>query len=337
MVLDPDGWIQPGQTHCIPFWLNEGDITVNVVLLTPAPFAMLSSLETPDGDVITPATAGVTPALTFGGGSAVAYYRTTLPVPTGSGIAHAGKWHAVLQVDRELYQRYLATLDNYPERYTQATAHGVRYSLSAHAYSTLRMHARVHQSSFEPGAVLTLRAQLTEYGLPVYHRATVRAELVRPDESTTILTLSEGDPGVFEVTMAAAAAGVYRFRVMAEGSTMRGRPFTREQLLTGTVWHGGDEPPPSRQNDPNRGHDRLCRFIACLLKQKELVERLERKGVDIEVLLRCVREFCVKRPPEGTRRPSVFEARLAQVVPDPRILQRVIQVLRDSEDDCCFD
>ena len=118
---------------------------------------------------------------------------------------------------------------------------------------------------------------------------------------------------------------------------MRGRPFTREQLLTGAVWHGGDEPPPSRQNDPNRGHDRLCRFIACLLKQKELVERLERKGVDIKALLRCVREFCAKRTPEGTRRPNSIEARLAQVVLDPRMLQLVVQVLRDSEDDCCSD
>ncbi len=199
------------------------------------------------------------------------------------------------------------------------------------------MHARVHQSSFEPGAELTLRARLTEYGLPVSHRATVRAELVRPDESMATLTLSEEDPGVFEATIAAAATGVYRFRVMAEGKTMRGRRFTREQLLTGVVWHGGDQPPPSRYDDPNRGHDRLCRFIDCLMKQKGLVESLKRKGVDIEALLRCVRTFCAKRSPEGPSKPKSLEKRLAAVVRDPKMLQRVVQVMRESDDGGCSD
>ena len=153
----------------------------------------------------------------------------------------------------------------------------------------------------------------------------------------TTLTLSEGDPGVFEAAIAAAAGGVYRFRVMAEGSTMRGRPFTREQLLTGVVWHGGDQPPPSRHDDPNRGHDRLCRFIDCLMKHKGLVESLKRKGVDIEALLRCVRTFCAKRSPEEPSKPKSLEKRLAAVVRDPKMLQRVVQVLRESDDGGCSD
>ena len=118
---------------------------------------------------------------------------------------------------------------------------------------------------------------------------------------------------------------------------MRARPFTREQLLTGVVWHGGDQPPPSRHDDPNRGHDRLCRFIECLTNQKGLLECLKRKDVDIEELLRCVRTFCAKRPPEGTGKPNSLEARLALVVRDPQILQSVVQIMRDSDDSGCSD
>ena len=118
---------------------------------------------------------------------------------------------------------------------------------------------------------------------------------------------------------------------------MRGRRFTREQLLTGVTWHGGDRTPPSRRDDPNRGHERLCRLIDCLMRQKGLVERLKSEGVDIEALLRCVRTFCAKRPPEGTRKPISLEARLALVVRDPQMRRRVVQVLRESDDSGCSD
>src|SRR2546430_3900597 len=47
------------------------------------------------------------------------------------------------------------------------------------------------QTSFEPGATMTLRASLAEYGLPVENRASVRTELRRPDNTTTMLTRSE--------------------------------------------------------------------------------------------------------------------------------------------------
>jgi hypothetical protein len=38
--------------------------------------------------------------------------------------------------------------------------------------------------------------------------------------------------------------GVYRFRLVASGITMRGAPFTREQLVSGAVVPGGDQPFP---------------------------------------------------------------------------------------------
>jgi hypothetical protein len=79
---------------------------------------------------------------------------------------------------------------------------------------------------------------LTEYGVPIARRATCRAELVRPDNTVTTLAMSEAEPGVFEITTPALLAGIYRFNIIAEGRTLRGRPFSGEQTLTGAVWRG---------------------------------------------------------------------------------------------------
>jgi len=107
------------------------------------------------------------------------------------------------------------------------------------------MNARLDQTSLEPGATMTLRVNLTEYGLAVDHRASVSTELRRPDGTTITLPLNEIEPGIFETSIMATMTGVYRFRAMAVGVTMRGLVFTREQTLTGAVFQGGDQPLPT--------------------------------------------------------------------------------------------
>ncbi|HEX9458232.1 MAG TPA: lysyl oxidase family protein [Thermoanaerobaculia bacterium] len=49
IVTDPEGALQVGDTHRIPFRLNETDIAADIVLLTPAPAFISFTLETPDG------------------------------------------------------------------------------------------------------------------------------------------------------------------------------------------------------------------------------------------------------------------------------------------------
>ena len=93
----------------------------------------------------------------------------------------------------------------------------------------------------------------------------------------------------------APAAGIYRFDIRAEGPSARGRPFTREQIRTAAVWRGGDRSFPSAETDPNRPPDRLCRVLACLLRQKSFVESLQRAGVDVRALRRCLQELCRDR------------------------------------------
>jgi hypothetical protein len=244
LVVDPSGFIAPGTTIRIPFDLNETDIDCTVILNVDIP-AIEMAVETPAGDLITPANAAGL-GVNFTVGSNMSYYRFTLPVALGGGGgARAGKWNAVLQVNDKILRDASREFANNAVALSRTQAHGARYSLSVQSYSNLRMNARLDQTSFEPGATMTLRVNLTEYDQPVDHRASVSTELRRPDGTTAVLSLGEVEAGIFETSVVATMAGVYRFRVIAAGVTMRSLSFTREQMLTGAVFQGGDQPLPT--------------------------------------------------------------------------------------------
>jgi hypothetical protein len=169
------------------------------------------------------------------------------------------------------------------------------------SYSNLRMEARLSQSGMVPGADLFVGATLSEYGIPVAHRASVRADVERPDGVTSSLTLGEVQDGVFEGTVAAPIEGVYRFHMLATGTTMRGLPFTRDRLLTGAVFIGGNNPWP--MSDPSKD-DRLCELLECLLERGALDGFLEKFSIDADTLRRCFAAWC-----RGRREPSEAELR----------------------------
>ncbi len=290
IVVDPSGFIAPSTKLRIPFVLNEADIDTTVILLDDLPVVHLS-IETPGGDLIDPAIAAG-----FGGsyvdGTNMSYYRLNLPVPLGPSGSHAGTWYAILEVEERIFKRYLSKLENNPTAFARASVHGVRYSLNVHSYSNLRMEARLDQNSLQPGATLTLRAVLTEYGLPVAGRATVQAELQRPDNTMTSLSLTEVEPGIFEVSTIATMSGLYRFRVLASGATLRGVAFTREQFLTGAVFQGGDGSFPFGGNDPSGHHEQLCHLLECLFSKEILGRFFAEYHIDPEVVSRCIHQFC---------------------------------------------
>ena len=88
---------------------------------------------------------------------------------------------------------------------------------------------------------------------------------------------------------------MYPFRVLASGSTMRGRAFTREHLLTGAVWTGGDHPPPTTTDDPQTSKDQICQLLSCLLSEKvirpEFAERLLAAGLDLNTARKCLERW----------------------------------------------
>jgi murein tripeptide amidase MpaA len=300
IVLDPEASIAPGQVHRIPFVLNEADISMDSILLSEATLPLIRfALETPAGDLIDPPASGAGPGLEFVSARGVSFYRATLPVPVGTAGAGAGTWHALLKVDDAYFKRYLSSLDKQPESYQRVRAHGVRYSLTVQSYSGIRMRARLLQTSNEPGATLTIRAVLTEYGVPVGGaRAAIRAEFSRPDATTGTLALREeaAGSGIYLAQTTAMLPGVYSFRVLAGATTLRGRAVTREQLLTGAVWKGGDNPPPTGAGGPTEGRDRLCELLACLTSRKiikpDLEKRLAELGLDFDGIRECLKKWC---------------------------------------------
>jgi hypothetical protein len=194
------------------------------------------------------------------------------------------------------------------------------------------MRARLAQSSNEPGANITIRAVLTEYGVPVAARSICRAEVTRPDNTRATLAMAEVEPGVFEAMTRALLAGVYPFRIVAEGRTLRGRPFTREQTLTGAVWKGGDNPPPSSKDDPNARDDHFCRLINCLLRQKSIQEALRKAEISADELRRCLEDYC--RKPSPTQPPYVkrhsFYDRLRAIIRDDYVLETVMREIEQE-------
>ncbi len=300
IIVDPSGYVAAGARIRIPFYINEADIDCTALLMTDQNVVDFS-LEAPDGTVILPAMApGL--GMNYGVGAQTRHYRFTLPVAVGAG-QQAGVWYAVLAVNPGEFKRALTSMRGHKDQqFLQSfTAHGARYSVAVYTYSNLRMTARVEQTGFEPGATLTFQAALTEYGIPVEHRAQAHVELTRPGGSLISVPMAEGQPGFFEGTTNATLSGVYHARIMAKGVTMRGAPFTREELTTAAVWQGGDDPyRPPRDADK----DDWCRLLACLLSEKnlsrELQERLKRGGVNVDAIRHCVQVFC--HGPGGLRR-----------------------------------
>lgn len=144
------------------------------------------------------------------------------------------------------------------------------YSVVVHAYSNISLQSHTEQSSFEPGAQITVQASLAQSGIPLAQRVQVWAEVTRQGGRTTIVNLDEKDAGKFTAKFDTVKPGVYRFRICARGKTQRGEPFTREKTLTAAVWRGGDQGPGPGGRGDGDGDDLrerggcLYRLLCCL-------------------------------------------------------------------------
>jgi len=293
IVTDPNGYITPGMKVRIPFVLNETDIEATVTLLTDLR-AVRFLIETPAGDIMGPAQAAGLGA-TYGVGLNLNYYRFTLPLPLGANPAQAGTWYALLELDEKIFLRYARATAETVGTSEGSPVNGVRYSLSAHAFSNLRLRAELSQNSLQPGAALTVRATLSEYGIPVDHRASVYATVERPDNSQATIAFTEIEPGLFEAATQAIIQGVYRFHVIASGVSMRGLPFTREQQVSGAVVLGGDNPPPT-SGASTRAHDeQLCQLLECLLGPNALGRFLSEHNINPNAIRACIDQWCKER------------------------------------------
>ena len=152
IVVDPDGYLGPKTVMRVPFDLTEGDTVVDVILLSPWRTLINFAVETPAGDIIDPSVVPVLVDSSFVAGSSLDLFRLSLPAIWPSHSAHGGRWHVLLSLGRmpdDLFRdNTIAAVGH-----VALAAHGVPYSVSVHAQSSLTMDANVTPRRLAPPTV----------------------------------------------------------------------------------------------------------------------------------------------------------------------------------------
>jgi hypothetical protein len=283
IVVDPDGFVPVGGKADVPYLLTEADARTDVIVLSPAAEALEVRLEAPDGQVFDP-TNGVTlvPAPTYQA------LRLGLPIP-----AVPGTWVAHLLLDRGRFARWLEKQDNRQDELflNRVKAHGVPFTVTVHARSGLRMTAAVTQASRRPGSQADVLAALTQAGIPLAHSAAVRALVTDPSGATSAVPLDEFDAGLFRGSVPTPTAGVYRILVRAEGASLHGTKFTREELRTVGVWSRGDDRPAPPSEEPRDVPD-WCGLLSCWLDSESVGRFLAEHKIEVGQLRECLKKHC---------------------------------------------
>jgi len=276
VITDPDGTLtKPGFTQVIPFEVSQADSSIDVILLNRSPELVRFALRTPGGQLITPATAGVEPAVQYVQSSTVTFYRISLPaLHAHQAGSHAGTWLAGIALrgdftrsssdwkDEKLYKddkAYRKMYDNWnrfeegfgAEALYDVTPTAVPYSLLVHSQSDIELQAFAHQHSKLPGSDVRLVAKLFGQGIALSH-ANVTAEITGPDGNVFQLVLVEHQAGRYQVSFSADSLGVYKIHFRAAGKIPLGSNFQREKVITASIYLGPPtvSVPPSEEGKP---------------------------------------------------------------------------------------
>jgi hypothetical protein len=235
-VVDPQGDLQIGSEHRIPFHLSDHDVEADVVALSPLAPLLEMSLEAPDGTVIDAGFGG--PAVEFHQQLDDAFYRLALPVSPG--VPRAGRWTAVLRLTKEAVAKVRD--DDRPawrERIRQLAATGtLPYSLVVQSWSNLRLDVAVTPALCRVGDTVELTAALTAFEQPYLDPARVVALVTDPQGVLTRTPLTGLGGGRFGGALTANDAGLHEVRFVASGGQGRRNRFTREETRTATAYRG---------------------------------------------------------------------------------------------------
>ena len=320
IIVDPEGRLSPAAPKVrIPFDVAESDIEITAVTVATMTGAIDVALEAPDGSIFGAAEAIANPLMEYAKSQASILVRASLPLVSDGGPQRDGRWHLVLTLDDKIFHRLLRLLhrdvgtqssslvEAYIKRIEDLRMHGVKYSAMVQTYSNLNMKVLLTQSSHEPGAIMSASATLTEYGGPFRGSAHVAADVTLPGGAVVKVQFANQGEGLFTAELAAGVPGLYAWRVRANGTTQRERPFTRDQVRTASVWTGGDN--PSDGPHPGGAGDGLIDLLCCLYEHGGLTgafdEHLKEHGVDPDVFRRCLVSRCRHRDPKYAKAPDV--------------------------------
>ena len=299
VILDPEGKLYLGSKDAIPFKVSDADVYVDAILVCPIPKFVEFVLQTPGGDIVKPTS--VEPNVQWIEGAQVQCYRMVLPaIASSSSDSHAGTWHALLRLkDQKEFARLLRNKEFAATAVSPAVRNFLPYSFIVHATSNLRLEAWKVQDETAPGSSIEIQAALKAYDVPFSGSATVWGDVTLPDGSVQSLKLKPAGDGRYEADYATSLAGVYVFRVMAQGLTAAGSSWTREKTLTAGLFR--------KRGGGGGGHGdglgRGCEWLRCLLREHDVLtekawKRLRDLGVDVKLLIECIDELCPDVPKE---------------------------------------
>jgi hypothetical protein len=287
IVVDPDGFVPVGGSVDVPFDLNEGDTRCDAIVLSRASDAINAVLIAPDGTQLD-STNGVIDS------RAANHQVLRLALPSPKISSTGGRWFVRLRVERRGLTKYLNRLKKMEDTAAidSIRQHGLPFTVTVQARSNVHLDVATPQRSRRPGGNATIRATLTDFGIPLASAASVVANVRQPNGTTSTVALSETEPGVYEVTVPTLVAGVYRVLVTASGTTLHGEPFTREQVRTIAVWNAGDDQPPSTGTGTPGD---WCVLLKCLVGSGAFDELAKRNGIDLAVVEKCLHSSCADR------------------------------------------
>jgi hypothetical protein len=229
VALDPVGRIAPGHVDVIPFKVTGQDQRVDVILMMPGisgdePLIDLALLN-PTGKLIRPADVSGIEDIEFSTGERVSFFRFN-PADEDE-LLRPGRWEALVTITGQNMATYLSESGGGDDR---EIALGVQYSLVVQVRSNVLMRCRSYLDAL--ATEFTLRAVLSEAGVPLGTRPVVSARIAYPDGSERTVDLREIAPGMFEHTETTRVNGLFDVMIKARGSTTAGAEFTREQAVT---------------------------------------------------------------------------------------------------------
>lgn len=292
IVVDPPGHLAFDMEHRIPFDLSAADLEADIIALSPLAFLIDMKIEAPDGTILTPSDAG--PNGEFQRNLKDIFYRLRLPaIPGQPDGTHGGTWTAILTLSREHIKELAGRLENFPELFEKLRDGIIPYALTVQTYSNITFDARIEQESLKPGSKLQLHATLNQYNAPLAYSSNVRVEITDPERIVTHVELHEYQPGKFIGDYQMPMTGTYQCRFLANGRTLEGDRFSREQLRTVAAHHRSSNPAtPSTRSTGSADTDTLCKLLACFLKDEGIQRLLERNEVDVGNLRECLIEAC---------------------------------------------
>jgi hypothetical protein len=171
-------------------------------------------------------------------------------------------------------------------------AHGVPYSVSVHAQSSLTMDANVTPRRLAPPTVIDHHVALRQLGIPLNSQCDAVLEASDPNGIKTVIPMAPtATPGEFVVQTPAPIAGVYSFRYLGRGVSFSGLRFMREQLRTVGIWVGSEAAPPS--GDPGcacRGECCCTELLKALVQDRGVQQLLSRLEIDSKRIADCLEQ-----------------------------------------------